>query len=367
MIKGTHFSVIPRSNDNAGDNLLYSAMRFLFSKYCSFSIQWDIDSQWSPSSAEYINKKHSDFALFGGGGLFLPDQKGANYSNKTGWQINLSKNDYHNINMPYFFASVGYNWFRASLDDPNIIIPSANACINNSSVFGMRNYGSINKIKEIVAPKKEIEWTPCPTTLLSSIGYGESKSKKIHYRRCDSFDLAKSKIGVNLSCDRLAQRRIGEKDFTKLRLVFSYLRDLGANICFIAHKRDDLFAYETIGRSYFDGYVLFSQLDITSLISEYQSYDVVLGGRGHSLMIPVGLNIPIISITTHDKQRFFIQDFLPLKYNIELGELSDVEILDRIVNCIKSIEEQFNLIDSYQAKALSAWLSYIHKFESFFV
>ena len=37
-----------------------------------------------------INKLNINLALFGGGGLFLPDQKGANKSNNTGWQINIA-------------------------------------------------------------------------------------------------------------------------------------------------------------------------------------------------------------------------------------------------------------------------------------
>ena len=366
MIKGTHFSVIPRSNDNAGDNLLYSAMRFLISKYSSFSIQWDIDSQWTPSCAAYINRKSSDFALFGGGGLFLPDQAGANCSNNTGWQINLNEHDYGNIDVPYFFASVGYNWFRGSSHDPSIIKPSAYSCINNSAIFGMRNYGSIDRINEIVAPKKQIHWTPCPTTILGLIGYSEKENKKINYCRKDSFDIANSKIGINLSCDRLAQRLISKKDFAKLRLALSYLRDLGANIHYIAHKKDDLFAYEAIGSSYFDEYVLFSELDITSLILEYQTYDLVFGGRGHSLMIPVGLNVPVISITTHDKQVYFLNDLLPSKYNIELGLMEDIEIMERIMNCLGTIEEQYVSIEIYQEKALNAWLAYLEDFDSYF-
>ena len=44
----------------------------------------------------------SDFALFGGGGLFLPDQKGAQTSNKTGWQINIPKSEYPCFSIPYF-------------------------------------------------------------------------------------------------------------------------------------------------------------------------------------------------------------------------------------------------------------------------
>ena len=162
MIKGIHYSVIPNSNDNAGDNLLYSAMRFLIAKYSRHSIYWKIDSQWNPSSALCVNQSDSDFALFGGGGLFLPDQKGANYSNKTGWQINIPADEYKDITIPYFFASVGYNWFRNSPIDSSIIVDSAYSCIQNSSIFGMRNHGSIEKINAIASPDKPITWVPLP-------------------------------------------------------------------------------------------------------------------------------------------------------------------------------------------------------------
>ena len=114
-IKAVHFSVIPKSNNNAGDNLLYILMRRIINGLIkNYEIEWIIKSQWEVSSANDINSLHSDFVLFGGGGLFLPDQKEALSSNNSGWQINLSSKDYEFINTKFYGAAIGFNWFRKS-------------------------------------------------------------------------------------------------------------------------------------------------------------------------------------------------------------------------------------------------------------
>ena len=43
-------------------------------------------------------------------------------------------------------------------------------------------------------------------------------------------------------------------------------------------------------------------------------------------MIPVGLSIPVISLTSHDKQKFFMQDLKLNKFSIEISDLSGEEI-----------------------------------------
>ena len=98
-IKAVHYCVIPKSNNNAGDNLLYELVRLLIDNYLTdVKIDWLIRSQWEVSCALDINKLGVDLALFGGGGLFLPDQTGANKSNNTGWQINIASDEYEKIN-----------------------------------------------------------------------------------------------------------------------------------------------------------------------------------------------------------------------------------------------------------------------------
>ena len=141
---------------------------------------------------------------------------------------------------------------------------------------------------------------------------------------------------------------------------------MGSELIYVAHKQDDLLAYENIGSSYFDGCIVFSELDVKTLIEMYMSLDAVIGGRGHSLMIPVGLNIPIVSITSHDKQKFFMQDCLPNKYDIELSSLSEDQILFRIKDCFSSINEQYSFIRKYHDKGLEAWSSFVEVFDSFF-
>ena len=71
-IKALHYCVIPESNNNAGDNLLYELIRKVIDFYMKdIRITWITKSQWEVSTAKEINNLKVDFVLFGGGGLFL--------------------------------------------------------------------------------------------------------------------------------------------------------------------------------------------------------------------------------------------------------------------------------------------------------
>ena len=88
QINAIHYSVIPNSNNNAGDNYLYLLIRLILEKFFlekGCKLNWEIHSQWEVSSAYESKNGSADFALFGGGGYSFPDQKGAQTSNNTGW------------------------------------------------------------------------------------------------------------------------------------------------------------------------------------------------------------------------------------------------------------------------------------------
>lgn len=365
-IKAVHFCVIPRSNNNAGDNLLYELIRLLIDHYLTdVKIEWLIKSQWEISSASDINKLDVDLALFGGGGLFLPDQKGANQSNNTGWQINIPPREYEKIKPYIYGAAIGFNWFRRSKYPKFLIKDSATSFIKKSNLLGIRNYGSINEITNITGISNNLYWQPCPTTLINKLCLLDIKLnfpeaiKKIILSKNKISEKKKYNIALNLSCDRLDQRGIKLEDFKKLRLMLLDLVKKGHLINYLAHKDLDLEACKSIGEDVFNKVVNISNLSKETVIKEYKKMDIVFGGRGHSLMIPIGLKIPIISITTHDKQKFFMSDVGLEKFSIELQKLSDYEINLKIKKLLANIKDQFILIDKYQNLGIKAWKNYI--------
>lgn len=366
-IKAVHFCVIPKSNNNAGDNLLYELVRSLIDNYLTdIKINWLIKSQWEICSAFDINKLGVDLVLFGGGGLFLPDQKGANKSNNTGWQINIASEEYQKINPYIYGAAIGFNWFRKSPYPKSLIKESAKSFITKSKIIGIRNYGSIHQISKIIGTSQNIVWQPCPTTLIRKLCLLDAnlnlskKTKKNILSKNNLLDRKKYNIALNLSCDRLEQREIKLADFKKLRFMLLDLIKKGHLINYIAHKDLDLKAYECIGADIFNKVINISNLSTEEVINEYTKMDLVFGGRGHSLMIPIGLRIPIISITTHDKQKFFMRDVGLENFSIELSKLSENQINLKVNELIQIIKDQFILIDKYQDLGIDAWKNYIY-------
>lgn len=369
QIKAIHFAVIPNSNNNAGDNFLYSLIRKIieyFFRKKGFLVSWEIKSQWEISSVESIRKTNADFVLFGGGGLFLPDQKGAQNSNKTGWQINLPAEDYLGFNVPYFGAAIGFNWFRYSKVKKNIIKNSAQSFIQNSAAMGIRNKGSIKELESITGIKNKMSWLPCPTTLLKELIKSNIETclkKELHSKvSLERPLLNKSKklnIGINLSCDRLEQRGIQNKTFISLRESLFELKNQGHSLIYLAHKDLDLYAYEKLGKeNLFKSKINISTFDPNNIVSTYLDFDILLGGRGHSLMIPFGIGIPIISLTTHNKQKYFMSDCNLLNFSLEITELSTEQLTNQLFHSIQNINMQNVNNHTYQKNGLNAWKNF---------
>ena len=369
QIKAIHFAVIPNSNNNAGDNFLYTLIRKIIEYFLQkkgFIVSWEIKSQWEISSAESIRKSKADFILFGGGGLFLPDQNGACKSNNTGWQINIPAQDYYNFNIPYYGAAIGFNWFRFSKVDKNVIKNSAKSFIDNSSAMGIRNKGSIKELESITGIRNKISWLPCPTTLLKELlnsnietDLNKELHNKVSLERPLKDKTKKLNIGINLSCDRLDQRGINNQTFISLRKSLLELIKKGHSLTYLAHKDLDLFAYEKIGKEdIFKSKINISTFDPNQIVSTYLDFDVFFGGRGHSLMIPFGIGIPIISLTTHNKQKYFMDDCDLLNFSLEITELSSEKITNQLFKSIENINMQKENNLKYQKKGLDAWKNF---------
>ncbi len=370
QINAIHYSVIPNSNNNAGDNYLYLLIRLLLEKFLldkGCKVNWEIHSQWEVSSAYDSNNGSADFALFGGGGLFLPDQKGAQTSNNTGWQINIPKSEYPRFSIPYFGAAIGFNWFRFSDFDKKIIRDSAIAFLENACEVGIRNKGSIKDLEEITGVKNKMFWLPCPTTLLKKLIQSDInvnikqnlRSQILEKRFCSNNK--NLKIGINLSCDRLKQRGINDETLSSLRAALEILKEQGHSIIYLAHKDLDLYAYKKLGSSLFNDLINISTYGPNEIVESYLNFDIVLGGRGHSLMIPFGIGIPIISLTTHNKQKYFMEDCKLSNFSIEITELPKEIITLKLIESINAISDQEKCNQTYQLLGLNAWREFSDK------
>ena len=52
----------------------------------------------------------------------------------------------------------------------------------------------------------------------------------------------------------------------------------------------------------------------------YNQIELVFGMRGHAQMIPFGLNCEIVSLVTHNKMKWFLEDINAIDWQIDLME-----------------------------------------------
>ena len=178
----------------------------------------------------------------------------------------------------------------------------------------MRNYGSINKVKELLPEelREKVVYQPCTTTIIRKI-YGDAVAPKTSSR----------KVAINMAFDRM-DRRFGEDKELILKQISVFAKNLterGYEVILVYHTSGDqrmrpYFNAENF--RYTEKYLVSSLPD--EVLEFYNSVDLVLGMRGHAQMIPFGLNCEIISMGTHDKMRYFLEDIDALDWYVNLRE-----------------------------------------------
>ncbi|MDG1689743.1 MAG: polysaccharide pyruvyl transferase family protein, partial [Flavobacteriales bacterium] len=232
MIRIIHFGIHKIENKNSGDTVLFKLTQKLFNKFQN-NIEWTNKNLWEPIDEDDINKINTnfDFILIGGGGLLLIDQKGAENS-KSGWQFNCSTPLIKKISIPVIVFGIGYNRFRRQSDFPNIFKDNINALVEKSIFFGLRNNGSIKKLKEYLTSEnsKKISLQHCPTVILDLIENVKTKPSNII-----------EKISINFAYDRPKNRFLDEiKILNHTSQFIKYLVERNYKIDICLHKEDDI-------------------------------------------------------------------------------------------------------------------------------
>ncbi len=313
---------------NAGDTMLSHCVR----KYIDYQ-RWNIIDVRQKVTDDMINKINNGKALIiGGGGLFLPD---TNENNISGWQWAISDEQLDQIAVPIIVYAVGYNYFRGQV--PNKLFEkSIVKLVQRAEFIGLRNGGSIREIKKITGEEigKKIGYQPCMTTMISKL-YSIEK-------RNDS-----GIIGVNIAFDR-EKLRFGNKKKEILNEVAKALKEIknmGYQLLYIAHTDTDLRFLKYM--DYYD--IPYNVVNLTNefpdkIIEIYKTVQCVIGMRGHAQMIPFGVGCRIITLGTHNKMRWFLEDVDMEKDYIDLSEN-----ISGISKSIVSIFQENNLENDSKA------------------
>ncbi len=319
---------------NVGDTVLSQCVRKTFQSE-GMGERWnliELKTEVSDRMIEAINKGGG--LVIGGGGLFLPD---TNENAISGWQWAVPEELLKKIEVPVIVYSVGYNYFRGQ-EPGELFIRNLKLLVDKSAFVGLRNHGSVEKIKSLVndeALASKIIFQPCTTTLIRKV-YKNIPAKQ-----------RTGNVGVNMAFDR-SEMRYGENKESVLRSVAGSIKEIqerGYKIYYLVHCLSDLefvqyledadVSFKTIVMSYMYPHQVYKI---------YNKMDLVIGMRGHAQLIPFGLNCEIITLCSHDKSRWFLEDIEATDWCIELRDTVErlEDLQSRIVDLFITVHEERN-------------------------
>lgn len=323
---------------NSGDIILPVVLRELFERYIPIS-KWE-----SLHVSEYVTDEQLnwingfDFVVIGGGGLFISD---SNKNHVSGWQWNISSDSISKIKPPLIVFAVGYNQFRGQMTFPTYFDENLLSLYRNSAFFGLRNFGSIRKVQGHIG-EVEIKMQPCMTTIVNSL-YNDRYSLKHN---------EKKGIAVNIALDRQSLRGLTESVLDRLaRMIYSL--SLIDDIIYVVHVPDDR-GFLSYLDAYSVKYTVKEPWDPDHMLRVYSGCKLAIGMRGHAQMVPFGVTTPIISLVSHDKMAFFLEDNGIEEYGFEISE---VDILEEVTELVKKIYENYPYhVDLFKRAQERIWI-----------
>lgn len=330
----THISAFSWDG-NAGDTLLPVVLRDLFNQTIGVR-KWHgvhVHKSVNDESIDAFNK--DSFVVIGGGGLFLAD---TNPNNLSGWQWSCSVDALKKIRKPIIAFALGYNRFRGQEDFKPIFTKHLNAFVEQAAFVGIRNHGSIEKLKMYLRTeelREKLVFQPCMTTLIS----------KIYPSLCD-YNKKEDFVAFNCAFDRSDLRQTDESFLKAIARVALEMSKI-TKIKYYSHMEVDnriLPYFDRMGVCY----ELVELKSVRRIIKCYAKPRLVIGMRGHAQMIPFGCGTPILSIISHDKMQWFLDDIHHPEWGADVRD-ADFEqtLLSKALNqyhdyerCMAEIEEE---------------------------
>lgn len=342
-----HVASLQSLGGNAGDILLPAVLRDLFLRQ-SGGIDWISFHAHYAVTNEVIRKINTSQGLIiGGGGLFLRD---TNKNNVSGWQWPCSVERLRAIKVPICIFAVGYNRFRGQAEFDNFFVDNLKELAAKSVFVGLRNSGSIKAIRSYlpVELRQKVRFQPCMTTLISKLYPDLLKSIE---KSSDEEPF----ISLNCAFDR-SELRFGARKGEVLKKiangVLQLMQKMGLGLKYYAHYSAD-FEMINILKELVPRFEVcdLSQLSPPEIIAAYQAPALALGMRGHAQMIPFGCRTPILSLVSHDKLQWFLDDIGQSNWSVDLRtENIAASILDKGSEILNSRSAVLNIIEIEQKK-----------------
>jgi len=288
-------------NHNIGDYLLAYGVRKLLRTYLDVELIASANLQGQVFDEYYIdevvNKKY-DLLVIGGGGIL----HGAHWPN--GWFWLIEKSLISRIKIPFIIFGVGYNYFPGEDGIPERGIVHLRETFEKALHFTVRNDGSkkcLTRDTGIIA--QEI---PDPGFFMGSPS--ESKGYVVIQPAMDKSKMRFSnRPQEDVLCD-IRNVAINLSEHRKVILASHVYDDIEA--CRYIFDESKNMEIVDFGKYAFD--------KSHEYIDLYKHAEFVLSMRGHGLIVPMGMNVPVISLGTHRKN-------IDLMHNLELSDfIADV-------------------------------------------
>jgi len=298
---------------NAGDTLLFVAVRRIIDNTLGRQ-KWSLEPLRKEVSGKQIERinRYSKFIIIGGGGLILRD---TNENKNSGWQWDCPIELVNKIKVPIVVFAIGYNRFRGQKDFDPIFKLHIQNLVKRSTFFGLRNKGSIKQLSKYIEGSliDKLKYQPCPTTLLNYIYPGISSK----------YNNENKNIALNIAFDRSVLRFGNHEDeiLTNIAKVMKWLNQKGWRIKIAIHCGIDSSIIPWLIKEEVNFEEVFlNGKTYKKIINFYKGVSIAIGMRGHSQMIPFGLSIPIISLISHDKIGYFLEDISHPEWGIEIQD-----------------------------------------------
>ena len=328
-----HYGLFGKSA-NTGDIVLYNGVENLFDKIMDIKNIWYHRLAFGEITFLEIIliNKYCKLLIVGGHGLLMPE---SNINKNSGWGFNIKLENLKKIKIPIVFFAIGYNIFsekdKFNIKFKNHLIE----CVHKSLFFGLRDYGSINFIKSCLPDNlhEKINFQPCPTTMINIY-----KNNFIDISNNTASEIAIS-VAFNRFKDRFSKNYLNV--FEQIIKYCEYMKRKGYKISFTGHHILDIHNKHSkhFGKYGFKIFPLYKYNE-KYVLDYYKNKKLVISMRGHGLMIPFGLNVPIISITTQSKQKWFIETIRHDEWNINI----DDNIYDRLIMQSEKIINNYSYI-----------------------
>lgn len=295
-----HAAFFVRAGGNFGDLVLPLAVRQAFERTLG-PTEWlpiHVHQLFDQERLELVNAQRA--MVVGGGGLFLPDTAP---NRNSGWQWNVPCEALERINVPLAAFAVGYNLFPGQTFPDDLFRSSLISFAEKAAFLGLRNHGSIERVRALLPSDlhDKVRFVPCPTTILQHIHPGLTEP-----------EVGSGRIIINAAFDR-SRRRFGEGYDTfleEMEKFISVIEGEGAEVLYASHLPGDERFVRDLARRFGRRLPMEALHRMTpdQGFATYRRASLVIGMRGHSTMIPFGLGTPVLSIVSHPKMRYFLED-----------------------------------------------------------